>query len=60
MRLAAGIVLTCILDAPLANAGGGLLGLDHELPLDQNGIWARSFQTRLEYGVVAMEVAATS
>jgi hypothetical protein len=34
-------------------------GLDHELPLDQNGIWARNYQTGLEYGVVAIEVAGS-
>jgi len=34
-------------------------GFDHELPLDQNGIWARSYQTGLEYGVVAVEVAGS-
>jgi undecaprenyl-diphosphatase len=34
-------------------------GLDHELPLDQNGIWARSYQTSLEYGVIATEVAGS-
>jgi hypothetical protein len=32
-------------------------GLDHELPLDQGGIGARNYQTGLEYGVVAVEVA---
>src|SRR5258708_35980559 len=31
-------------------------GFDHELPLDQNGIWARQYQTGLENGVIAIEV----
>jgi hypothetical protein len=34
-------------------------GFDHELPLDQNGIWGRNYQTGLEYGVVAVEVAGS-
>jgi membrane-associated phospholipid phosphatase len=34
-------------------------GLDQELRLDQSGIWARSYQTSLEYGVIAMEVAGS-
>jgi len=32
-------------------------GIDHEVRLDQSGIWARSYQTDLEIGVVAVEVA---
>jgi PAP2 superfamily len=34
-------------------------GFDHELPLDQRGIWARQVQTGLEAGVVAAEVAGS-
>jgi hypothetical protein len=34
-------------------------GFDHELPLDQNGIWARKYQTGLETGVVALEIAGS-
>jgi hypothetical protein len=37
-------------------AGGGPLGIDSELTLDQNGIWARKYQTALENGVLAAEV----
>ena len=40
-------------------AGGGPFGIDHELPLDQNGIWARKYQTGLEFGVVAVEAAGS-
>jgi undecaprenyl-diphosphatase len=40
-------------------AGSGLFGIDHELPLDQNGIWARQYQTGLENGVIALEVAGS-
>jgi undecaprenyl-diphosphatase len=39
------------------HAGGGPLGFDSELPLDQSGIWARKYQTALENGVVAVELA---
>lgn len=31
-------------------------GIDHELALDQSGIWARKYQTGLELGVIAAEV----
>lgn len=31
-------------------------GIDHELALDQSGIWARKYQTGLEYGVIAVEI----
>jgi hypothetical protein len=34
-------------------------GFDHELQLDQNGIWARPHQTGLENGVIALEVAGS-
>ena len=34
-------------------------GIDHEVPLDQSGIWARNYQTGLEYGVIAVEVAGS-
>jgi hypothetical protein len=40
-----------------ARAGGGPLGIDHELAFDQSGIWGRNYQVGLEYGVVAMELA---
>jgi hypothetical protein len=39
-----------------AEAGGGPLGIDHELALDQHGIWARRYQEGLEYSVIAAEV----
>ena len=34
-------------------------GFDHALPLDQNGIWARQYQSGLENGVIALEVAGS-
>ena len=48
-----------LLAAPAAHAGGGPFGIDHELPLDQNGIWARNYQTGIEYGAIAVEVAGS-
>jgi undecaprenyl-diphosphatase len=39
-----------------AHAGGGILGLDHQVTLDQSGIWARKYQTALEVGVIGAEV----
>jgi hypothetical protein len=38
-------------------AAGGPLGIDSELALDQNGIWARKYQTGLENAVIATELA---
>jgi membrane-associated phospholipid phosphatase len=38
---------------------GGPFGIDHEVALDQNGIWARKYQTALETSVVAFEVAGS-
>lgn len=40
-------------------AGQADAGFDHELPLDQNGIWARQYQTGLENGVIALELAGS-
>lgn len=37
-------------------SGSGLLGMDHELPLDQSGIWARKYQTSLEFGSAAVVI----
>jgi undecaprenyl-diphosphatase len=34
-------------------------GFDHELALDQSGIWSRNYQTGLEFGVIAVEVAGS-
>jgi undecaprenyl-diphosphatase len=41
----------------LGAAGSGPLGIDHEFSLDENGIWARKYQTSLEYGVIAVEIS---
>jgi hypothetical protein len=50
-------LLACFLVAsPGAHAGDGFLGIDHEWELDQRGIWARKYQTGLEFGVIATEI----
>jgi undecaprenyl-diphosphatase len=54
-RLCAAL-LACCASMPAARAGGGLFGIDHELPLDQSGIWGRKEQVGLEYGVIGVEV----
>ena len=48
---------TLVLLPLFAHAGGGPLGIDSELPLDNSGIWARKYQTGIENGVLAVEVA---
>jgi PAP2 superfamily protein len=53
------IALMLSLAASSADAGAGPFGIDHELSLDQSGLWARKYQTGLEYGVVAVEVAGS-
>ena len=40
-------------------AGDGFLGIDHELDLDQRGIWARKYQVGLEFGVIATEIGGS-
>jgi membrane-associated phospholipid phosphatase len=45
--------------SPRAHAGNGPLGIDHELSLDQSGIWARKYQTGLENGVIAFEIVGS-
>ena len=49
-------VLIAFLIPLCAHAGSGPFGIDSELPLDTNGIWARKYQTGLENGVIAVEV----
>jgi|SRR5579863_1137149 len=48
--------LICVLTSVCARAGGGFLGIDHEVALDDKGIWARKYQTALENGAIALEV----
>jgi PAP2 superfamily len=53
------LMLAMALISSAAHAGSGLFGIDHELPLDQSGIWARKYQVGLEFGVIAAEVAGS-
>ncbi|HLW24336.1 MAG TPA: phosphatase PAP2 family protein [Steroidobacteraceae bacterium] len=53
-RLSFGLFLGSLL---LALTPEARAGFDHEIGFDQSGIWARSYQTDLEYGVIAVEVA---
>jgi PAP2 superfamily len=50
-------LLWLALASAVAEAGGGPLGIDHEIGFDQSGIWARKYQTGLENGVIALELA---
>jgi hypothetical protein len=53
--------LSIILLSPCSpvRAGNGFLGIDHEIALDQNGIWGRKYQTGLEFGVLVTEIAGS-
>jgi undecaprenyl-diphosphatase len=51
------LLFLLILMPAITRAGHGPLGIDHELSLDQSGIWARRYQTGLELGVIAVELA---
>lgn len=44
--------------APDALAGGGLLGLDHVVTLDDKGIWARKYQVGLLDSMLVAEIGA--
>ena len=45
-----------ILAISTARADNGPFGIDHEWALDQSGIWARKYQTALEFAVIGVEV----
>src|SRR5882672_9460917 len=51
-----GLLLVVVLAGGTAYAGGGPLGIDHEIGFDQSGIWARKYQTALEVGAIATEI----
>ncbi|HEX3849299.1 MAG TPA: phosphatase PAP2 family protein [Steroidobacteraceae bacterium] len=53
LTLAAGGA-TCFTEPARA---GGPFGIDHETALDERGIWGRQYQTALESGVIAVELA---
>jgi membrane-associated phospholipid phosphatase len=53
------LFLTTLFAAGSARAGGGPFGIDHELALDQSGIWSRKYQLALQDGVIAVEVVGS-
>ena len=55
-RLALFLALLLVGAEDCAYADGGPLGIDHAWALDQSGIWARHYQTALQFSVIAVEV----
>ena len=53
------LTLVCILAWGDAWAGGGPLGIDHVVPLDQSGIWARKYQLALQNAVIGVEICGS-
>ena len=56
LAAAVGLLLLSLGTAFRCLAGGGILGIDHELAYDNSGIWKRSNQEMLEYGLIGAEV----
>ena len=54
-RLALFLALLLVGAEDCAHADGGPLGIDHAWALDQSGIWARHYQTALQFSVIAVE-----
>jgi hypothetical protein len=50
------VSLLLLARAPACMAGGGPFGIDHEWTYDNSGIWKRSYQEVLEYGLIVGEV----
>lgn len=50
------LLVLVLAQAPACFAGGGPLGIDHELSYDNSGIWSRNNQVALEYGSLLFEV----
>ena len=55
---AVALLLSAVGIAPGARAGGGLLGLDHVVSVDNRGIWARNNQLLLLDSMLVAEVGA--
>lgn len=51
-RLAGGAVLACAFVLPSAHADGGPLGIDHQLNVDNSGIWSRHKQHVMEGALI--------
>jgi undecaprenyl-diphosphatase len=58
IRLLFFVCSACAL-APFAEAGGGPFGIDHVVPYDNSGIWARSNQTALMDATILTVVAGS-
>jgi len=55
---AAAVLSGCLTAPPRpAAASGGPIGIDHLVRYDNSGVWKRSYQTDLEYGLIAAEAA---
>jgi len=52
------MIVLLLTRVPACFAGGGPLGIDHEWSYDDSGIWKRSYQEVLEYGLLGADVAA--
>ncbi|HYB33253.1 MAG TPA: phosphatase PAP2 family protein [Steroidobacteraceae bacterium] len=52
------MIVLLLTRVPACFAGGGPLGIDHEWSYDDSGIWKRSYQQVLEYGLLGADVAA--
>jgi membrane-associated phospholipid phosphatase len=52
LRLPLSLLLALLAHVPACLAGGGPLGIDSELSYDNSGIWKRSYQEALEYGLI--------
>ena len=57
-QTALALIVLCIGMEPPARAGGGLLGLDHPVTLDDKGIWARKNQVLLLDAMLIGEAGA--
>lgn len=55
-RPALALALACGTCLPALSHAGGILDLDHRVALDQRGVWSRSNQLLLQYGVIATEI----
>jgi len=56
-RILAPLAITALLLCNTALAGGGPLGIDHRVPVDDSGIWQRKYQTGLMTLMIGGEIA---
>ncbi len=53
------LVTGCLLILATLASSGAYAGFDHQLPLDESGIWARNNQLGLQNAVIAAELAGS-